>query len=54
MWEAKAEYADGSYINRYFDDNPDMGDAEQRYEIEAWLLDRRENCTFYSVDWIAE
>lgn len=54
MWRARAEYADGSYITRYFEDNPNKGDEEQKYEIEAWLLNKKENCIFYSVTWITD
>lgn len=51
MWEARAEYADGTSIERLFDDNG-LSDAEQQYRLEAWLIERKPDCTWYSVNWI--
>lgn len=54
MWEAVAEYADGSSVRRLFSNNENMSDNEQQYEIECWLIGRHEGCTWYSVNWINE
>lgn len=51
MWEARAEYADGTSIERLFEDNG-LSDAEQQYRLEEWLIERKPDCTWYSVNWI--
>lgn len=51
MWLAVAEYADGSSVKRYFADNG-KNDSDQQYEIECWLIERRPECTYYSVVWV--
>ena len=53
MWEARAEYADGSKVERYFTDDG-RPDAEQQYDIECWLIERDKECTYYTVNWINE
>lgn len=53
-WEAYAEYADGTRIRRMFDYSETVREYEQQYRIECWLLGRHENCTFYTVNFIAE
>ena len=54
MWEARAEYADGSTVERYFSERPGIEEAEQQYLLECWLLDRHPDCTWYSVNYINE
>ncbi|MBQ1291367.1 MAG: hypothetical protein IIY28_08475 [Lachnospiraceae bacterium] len=54
MWEARAEYEDGTWIDQYFDYNDRKSDADQQYEIECWLLERHPKCTWYSVDYVNE
>ena len=51
-WEARAIYEDGTEIERMFDYNYDLTENDQVYEIECWLLERHEGCTWYSVDWV--
>lgn len=51
MWEARAEYADGTTVERFFEDDENKPDADQQYEIECWLLERHPDCTWYSVNW---
>lgn len=53
MWEARAEYEDGSTVLRYFSDNG-KPDAEQEYDLECWLLERHKGCVWYSVNWVNE
>lgn len=52
MWEARAEYEDGTIVERYFEPNERYTENEDQYNIECWLLERHENCTWYSVNWI--
>lgn len=52
MWEARAEYEDGTSIERYFEANENISEAEDQYRLEWWLLDRHPGCTWYSVNWI--
>ena len=52
MWEARAEYADGTSVYRVFESDPCKGDADEQYELEQWLIERHDGCTWYSVNWI--
>lgn len=52
MWEAVAEYADGSTVRRLFEYNERRSEAEQQYEIECWLIEREKECVWYSVNYI--
>ena len=51
MWEARASYADGFYVEKYFDDNPYKLDADYQYELEEFLIEYHPDCIWYSVDW---
>lgn len=53
MWEARAEYEDGTTIEQLFSDNS-LPEGEQQYRIEEWLLSRHPGCTFYSVNYVLE
>lgn len=56
-WNARATYEDGFEIDRYFPYNADgnpQKENEEQYEIEAWLLEEHEGCTWYSVDYVKE
>lgn len=52
MWEARAEYADGTTIERYFEPNENIGEYEDQYKLECWLVERHPDCTWYSVNWV--
>ena len=52
MWEARAEYADGTTIEWYFEDDPRANDNDQQYSIECWLLSAHKDCTWYSVNYV--
>jgi hypothetical protein len=52
MWEARAEYADGTAIERLFESNPNKNENDEQYEIESWLISQRDGCTWYSVNLI--
>ena len=52
MWEARAEYADGTVIERMFYSDPRANEDEEQYNIENWLLSAHDGCVFYSVNWV--
>lgn len=52
LWEARAEYADGTTYEKYFAYNPERNESEQQYDIEAFLIERKEGCTWYSVNFV--
>ena len=52
MWELRAEYADGTTVERLVESNPYKSDAEEQYDLECWLIGRHEGCTWYSVNWV--
>lgn len=58
MWEAYAEYEDGTRIRRYFKstcgtyESNYKSESEEQYELEEWLLCEHDGCTFYTVNWI--
>ena len=57
MWNAVAEYADGTRIEKYFlyHENGNYNvECERQYDIECWLLQQHEDCTFYSVVYVEE
>lgn len=54
MWEARAEYADGTTVKRLFSYDERKNESEQQYEIECWLLEKYSNCTWYSVNYICD
>lgn len=52
VWEAVADYEDGTHIEKLFAYNEGGNyseECERQYEIEAWLLSQKEGCTYYSV-----
>ena len=55
MWEASADYADGTHVKKYFpyeeDDNYTRED-DRIHELEEWLLNYHEDCTWYSVVYV--
>lgn len=50
IWEAKAQYKDGTAVDRLFEYNENQPESEQQYQIECWLIERHDGCTWYSVD----
>lgn len=54
MWEAVAEYKDGTNVRKLFNDSTTKSDNEMQYDLECWLLNRHENCIWYSVNYIWE
>jgi len=51
-WEAVAEYADGTCVNKLFPYNEANYSAEneRQFEIESWLISKHEDCVWYSVN----
>lgn len=57
MWIARAEYADGTSIEKtflYMEGGNYQAECERQFELEEWLITRHEGCTWYSVDYVAE
>ena len=57
MWNAVAEYADGTRIEENFFYNEDgnyCAECERQYELEEWLLGQHEDCIFYSVCYVED
>ena len=54
MWYAVAEYEDGTRIEKYFEyrENDNYhAENERQYQLEAWLIEQHDGCTFYSVSY---
>lgn len=57
VWIARAEYADGSSVEEVFPyaEGGDIRLENQRqYDLECWLIEGHEGCTWYSVDYVAD
>lgn len=57
MWNAYAEYEDGTVINSNFPYNENgiyNAECERQYELEEWLITSHPNCMYYSVTYIGE
>lgn len=55
MWEASAEYADGLRVTKYFpymEDDNYQREEDRIHEIEEWLINLNEDCTWYSVTYV--
>lgn len=52
MWEARAEYADETSCELYFERNERYTENEDQYNIECILIERHPGCTWYSVNWM--
>lgn len=55
MWIARAEYEDGTTIEKTFSYNENGNytlENERQYEIECWLIEAHEGCVWYSVDYL--
>lgn len=56
MWEAIAEYADGTSIDKYFPYNENGNysmECERQQDLEEWLLEQHEGCIWYSVSYVS-
>lgn len=57
MWQAVAEYEDGTSIEKFFPYNENGNfqmEIERQYELEQWLVTRHDGCTYYSVSYVEE
>lgn len=57
MWIARAEYADGTSVEKrfpYHEHGVYERECERQYELECWLIERHDGCTWYSVDYEEE
>ena len=53
-WVARATYADGTEIEKTFAYTANGNyekECEEQYNIECWLLNKHDDCTWYSVDY---
>ena len=54
-WEARATYLDGYEIKKDFPyPLNNKNDSDQQFELEEWLLQKHDDCTFYSVIYVTE
>lgn len=54
-WVARAEYADGTSIEKrfpYSEGGNYSAECDRQYELEDWLIQRHDGCTWYSVDYV--
>jgi len=53
MWEARAEYEDGTRVEKVFESNALSYQQEEveRHQIESWLVGHRRGCVWYTVNW---
>lgn len=54
-WNARATYEDGFEIDKNFPYRADgnyIKENEEQYELEEWLLNEHEDCTWYSVNYV--
>ena len=57
MWNAVAEYADGTRIEKKFpyrEAGKYQAECGRQYELEAWLIERHDGCTYYSVSYMED
>lgn len=54
MWVARAEYEDGTEIEKcfpYFEEGNWEMENKRQQQLEEWLITRHEGCIWYSVDY---
>ena len=57
VWLARAEYSDGTSVEKAFayrEGGNYEAECQRQYELECWLIEEHEGCTWYSVDYIAD
>lgn len=57
MWLAIAEYKDGTRIEKRFAYNENDNytrECNRQWELECWLLEQHDDCTYYSVSYEPE
>lgn len=56
-WEAIAEYDDGTRIEKrfpYHEGGNYEQENERQYQLEEWLLQAHDGCTFYTINYVQE
>lgn len=54
MWVARAEYEDGTEIEKcfpYYEDGNWLAENKRQQQLEEWLVTRHEGCVWYSVNY---
>ena len=54
-WNARATYNDGTEIDKDFPYTANGSyerEDEEQHDIEEWLIDEREGCNWYSVNYV--
>lgn len=57
MWNAVAEYEDGTRIEKNFiyrENGNYVAECEKQYQLECWLIEQHEGCTYYSVSYVGD
>ena len=57
MWNAYAEYADGTVVDRnfpYAEDGIYSAECARQFDLEEWLVGLHEDFIFYSVSYIED
>lgn len=57
MWNAVAEYEDGARIEKnfpYCENGNYEAECEKQYQLECWLIEQHEGCTYYSVSCVED
>lgn len=54
MWEAEAEYPDGTIVKHLFEYNSKQSDEEQRNKIYDWLIAQHPDCLWYTVNYVSK
>lgn len=57
MWIARAEYKDGTEIEKtfpYYEDDDWEKECKRQQQLEEWLINQHEGCVWYSVSCIEE
>lgn len=52
MWIARAEYADGTEIEKdfpYFEDGDWERECKRQQQLEEWLINQKDGCIWFSV-----
>lgn len=54
MWVARAEYKDGTVIEKhfpYYEDGDWERECKRQQQLEEWLIKQHEGCIWYSVNY---
>lgn len=51
-WEGRAEYADGTSVERTFPYREGASEDDQQYDIECWLIEHKPDCVWYTANFV--